>query len=245
MLNVLIIGANSAIAEATARIYANRGARLFLVARNSHKLADLTADLSVRGASAVGSCVLDVGDVASQAGALEQAKAFLSSIDVALIAHGTLPKQEACEASVDTALAEFWINASSTIALLTQLGNTFEAKGSGTIAVISSVAGDRGRASNYLYGAAKSAVSTFLSGMGQRLKSKGITILNIKPGFVDTPMTSEFKKGPLWAKPDAVAKGIVRAIDTKKAVVYLPGFWRLIMLVIRHIPETVFRRIRL
>jgi short-subunit dehydrogenase len=115
----------------------------------------------------------------------------------------------------------------------------------GSIAVISSVAGDRGRASNYLYGAAKAAVSAFLSGLRQRLHGDGVNVLTIKPGFVDTPMTRDFKKGPLWAKPGAVARGIVQAIDKRKAIAYLPWFWWGIMLIIKHVPEFVFRRVKL
>ena len=245
MLKVLIIGATSAIAEATARRYAQRGARVFLVARNTTRLADLAADLRVRGAAEVGHAVLDVNDLAAHAGVLDHAWQWLDGINVALIAHGTLPDQAACETSVQTALAEFATNASSTIALMTALAPRLEAQRQGVLAVISSVAGDRGRQSNYLYGAAKAAVSTFASGLRQRLAKAGVYVLTIKPGFVDTPMTREFRKGVLWTTPDAVAKGIVRAADRGRSVVYLPGFWLPIMLIIRHIPEFVFKRLKL
>jgi decaprenylphospho-beta-D-erythro-pentofuranosid-2-ulose 2-reductase len=245
MQKVLIIGAASAIAEATARVYASRGAKLFLVARNGQRLQDLAADLKVRGASDVASATLDVNNTAQHASVLEQAWAFLQSPDVVLLAHGTLPSQPACEASEETALAEFATNATSTLALLTPIANRMEAQQQGTIAVISSVAGDRGRASNYLYGSAKAAVSAFLSGLRQRLNNKGVNVLTIKPGFVDTPMTRDFKKGALWAKPESVARGIVRAVDRRKAVVYLPWFWSIIMLIIKHVPEFVFKRIKL
>jgi short-subunit dehydrogenase len=96
-----------------------------------------------------------------------------------------------------------------------------------------------------LYGAAKAAVSTFLSGLRQRLGKSGVNVLTIKPGFVDTPMTRDFKKGALWAKPEQVAEGIVKAIDRKRAVAYLPSFWLLIMTIIRVIPEFIFKRINL
>jgi short-subunit dehydrogenase len=131
------------------------------------------------------------------------------------------------------------------IALATVLANRFEAQRSGSIAVISSVAGDRGRQSNYVYGAAKGAVTLLLQGLRNRLSKSGVQVLTIKPGFVDTPMTAEFKKGALWAKPDDIAHGIVSAIDRRRDVVYLPGFWRLIMLIIRHIPEPIFKRMSL
>lgn len=245
MQKVIIIGAASAIAEATARIYASRGARLFLVARNAQKLADMGADLKVRGAESVETAMLDVNRTDAHTGVLDHAWTFLGTPDVALIAHGTLPDQQACEASVQIALAEFATNATSTIALLTDVAHRMQAARQGSIAVISSVAGDRGRASNYLYGAAKAAVSTFLSGLRQRLNGDGVNVLTIKPGFVDTPMTRDFKKGALWARPDAVARGIVKAIDQHKAVAYLPWFWWGIMLIIRNVPEFVFRKIKL
>lgn len=245
MQRILIIGATSAIAEATARVYAERGARLHLVARTPERLDAVADDLRIRGASDVGRSRLDINDIERHAEVLDEAWATLGHVDVVLIAHGTLPDQKACEASATVALAEFATNATSTIALLTLLANRMETAGRGSIAVISSVAGDRGRSSNYLYGAAKSAVSTFMSGLRQRLFKRGIHVLTIKPGFVDTPMTRDFKKGALWAKPDAIAAGIVRSVDKGHAVAYLPGFWLLIMTVIRCIPESLFKRISL
>jgi decaprenylphospho-beta-D-erythro-pentofuranosid-2-ulose 2-reductase len=245
MLRVLIIGATSAIAEATARCYAARGARIFLVARDTTRLIDIAEDLRIRGAANVDHAMLDVNNQPAHAGVLEQAWQKLGGIDVALIAHGTLPDQSACESSVETALAEFATNGTSTIALLTALAPGMEAQGRGVLAIISSVAGDRGRQSNYLYGAAKAAVSTFASGLRQRLAKAGVSVVTIKPGFVDTPMTRNFRKGALWAKPDAVARGIVRAADRGSSVVYLPWFWLPIMLVIKHIPEFIFKRIKL
>jgi short-subunit dehydrogenase len=126
------------------------------------------------------------------------------------------------------------------------LSNRFEAQGSGVIAIISSVAGDRGRQSNYVYGSAKAAVSAFASGLRQRLYPKGVRVVTVKPGFVDTPMTAAIKrKGALWATPDRVARDIVRAMDRGTPVIYTPWFWRIIMFVIRSVPETVFRRLRL
>lgn len=245
MDRVLIIGATSAIAEATARRYARNGARFFLVARNGQRLIAIAEDLKVRGAHDADTYVLDVNDVESHAAMLDRAWTALGGVDVTLIAHGTLPDQAACESSVSTALAEFTTNATSTIALLTATAIRMEADNQGTLAVISSVAGDRGKASNYLYGAAKAAVSTFASGLGQRLNKSGVNVLNIKPGFVDTPMTANFRKGLLWASADSVSASIVRAISRRKGVTYCPGFWRLIMFVITSIPEAIFRRIRL
>lgn len=245
MQKVVIIGATSAIAEATARLYAARGAQLFLVARQAPRLQDIAADLRVRGAKDVFHASLDVNDLQDHAQVIALAWDSLGHVDVLLIAHGTLPDQALCEASVELALKEFSTNGTSTIALLTAIAPRFEAQRKGIIAVISSPAGDRGRQSNYLYGSAKAAVTAFASGLRQRLSKMGVHVLTIKPGFVDTPMTRDFKKGALWAKPEVVARGIVRAADQGRSAVYLPWFWMPIMLIIRHIPEFIFKRIKL
>lgn len=245
MRKTLIIGATSAIAEATARILAGHGDSLYLVARNQARLASIAADLSVRGSPRVGSEVLDANDVAGHEAMLERAAAFLGGYDTVLIAHGTLSDQKACETSVELTLQEINTNALSVVALLTRVANHLAQQRSGTIAVISSVAGDRGRGSNYVYGSAKALVTAFLSGLRQRLGKVGVGVVTIKPGFVDTPMTAAFPKGPLWARPESVAQGIVKAIDRRSGTVYLPGFWWPIMFVIRAIPERVFLRLSL
>jgi len=169
----------------------------------------------------------------------------MAGLDVVLIAHGTLPDQSACEADIATALAEIELNAVATTSIALHAANHLEALGGGTLAVITSVAGVRGRASNYVYGSAKAQVSALLSGLRQRLAKKGVAVVDIRPGFVDTPMTASFPKGALWAQPAKVARDIVRAIDRGTPVAYTPWFWRWIMLVIRHIPQSVFNRIKL
>ena len=170
----------------------------------------------------------------------------MGGIDIALLAHGTLSDQAACQQSVATTLAAIHTNALSVISLATLLANLFEARGQGVLVAIGSVAGDRGRQSNYVYGAAKGMVGLFLQGLRNRLSGQGIQVITVKPGFVDTPMTAAFeKKGLLWAQPDQIAKGIVAAVEHRRDVVYLPWFWRWIMAVIRHIPEGVFKRMKL
>lgn len=245
MRKVLIIGATSAIAEATARVLAEHGDALYLVARNEARLAAVAADLSVRGSPRVGTEALDANDFAAHEAMLERAESFLAGCDTVLVAHGTLSDQRACEASVELTLREISTNALSVVALLTRIANRFAQRRAGTIAVISSVAGDRGRGSNYVYGSAKALVTAFLSGLRQRLGKCGVNVVTIKPGFVDTPMTAAFAKGPLWARPERIAKGIVRSLDQRGGTVYLPGFWRPIMLVIRAIPESLFLRLSL
>jgi decaprenylphospho-beta-D-erythro-pentofuranosid-2-ulose 2-reductase len=244
--NILIFGATSAIAEAVARLYAAQGAQLFLVARNAEKLNVVASDLLARGASDVKTFVMDANDMARLPEMLDAAWSGPSRIDAALIAHGTLPDQALCETDIDYAVREFRTNAESVIACLTGLANRFEEQGSGVIAVIGSVAGDRGRASNYLYGAAKAAVDTFASGLRGRLYKHGVHVLTIKPGFVDTPMTKGLPLPQALVVPaEKVAADIVRAIEKKWDVLYTPWFWRFIMLIILHIPNVVFKRMKL
>lgn len=243
--NILIIGATSAIARATARIYAQQGNHLFLVARNELQLERNGADLQVRGAASIHTETLDFNRFDQHQPMIDKAFAALGRIDIVLIAHGTLPDQNECAANVEQTLEELNTNAISVISLLTLLANRMEQQRFGTIAVISSVAGDRGRQSNYVYGAAKGMVTIFMQGLRNRLFKSGVQILTIKPGFVDTPMTKEFKKGLLWASPEVIAKGIIKGINKRKNEVYLPGFWFLIMWIIRSIPESIFKRLSL
>lgn len=242
MRKVLIIGATSAIAEETARLFAKDRERLFLVGRNESKMISLSRDLALRGAEQVDYAVLDLIQTDCHPDVIEKALQSMGGLDTVLIAHGSLPDQNACQVSVEMTLKEIGINFLSVISFLTLLGNFFEKQGSGTIAVISSVAGDRGRMSNYVYGCSKAALDAFLSGLRGRLYRSGVQVITIKPGFVDTPMTVTFKKGFLWASAESVGKGVYRAIQKRQPVVYLPGFWRMIMFVIRSIPERFFER---
>lgn len=244
MKKILVIGATSAIAEHCAQIWAGRGDVLYLVARNDERLQTITTDLKVRGAAQTHTFCVDLNDMDSHAAMLDAAYAALGGIDVVLIAHGTLSNQKRCEQSIAETLAEIQTNALSTISLLTLIANRFEVKQAGTIAVISSVAGDRGRASNYVYGSAKAMVTAFTSGLRQRLYKSNVAVVTIKPGFVDTPMTADFKKGFLWAKPAAVAAKIVKGIDQRKAEMYVPTFWWVVMVLIKAIPQFLFNRIQ-
>lgn len=246
MKKILIIGATSAIANACARTWAAQGSEFFLVARSNEKLEQITADLTARGAKRVITYLMDATDVTAHVAMLKDCVDELLQIDLTLIAHGTLPEQSACEQDVEMALKELNNNGISVIALLTLLANHFEIQRYGTLAVISSVAGDRGRPSNYLYGTAKAAVSTFCEGLRARLFKVGVHVMTIKPGFVDTPMTKGLPlPGPLVASAETVAQLIVNGIDKKKDTIYVPGFWKLIMLIIKSIPSFIFKRINL
>jgi len=243
--NFLILGATSAIAQATARIYSGKRASFYLVARNSEKLAAVAADLRVRGAAKVVTHTCDLDDIEQHAGLLADVWQQFERLDVALLAHGVLGDQAEAEKDFAATEAILQTNFLSAVSLITRLANAFERQKKGTIAVISSVAGDRGRKSNYVYGTSKAGITVFLQGVRNRLDRQGVQVLTIKPGFVATPMTAHIKQGFLFATPHKVASGIVRAIQSRKDVVYLPWFWRPIMLIIRSIPETVFKRLEL
>ena len=245
MKKILIIGATSAIAEATARLWAAQGHSLHLMGRSAERLGGMAADLKVRGAESTRFAMLDMNDFAKHAAVLDAAIDALGGIDIVLIAHGTLGDQKACEQDFAATLQELNTNAISVISLLTHLANRFEAQRHGSIVVISSVAGDRGRQSNYVYGTGKGAVTIFMQGLRQRLHKSGVQVLTIKPGFVDTPMTAEFKKGLLWAKPEAIARSICAGVEKKRDVVYAPWFWRGVMGLIRMMPERVFKKLNL
>ena len=245
MKKILIVGATSTIAENVARIWAKAGCSLFLVARSQENLDVISKDLIVRGAISVDQFCMDLTQFDQQYAMVNKAYGFLGEIDVALIAHGNLSNQAECESSPQLTLQEISINALSVISLLTLLAKRFEERKSGMIAVISSVAGDRGRQSNYVYGSAKAMVSAFTSGLRQRLAKSNVRVLTIKPGFVDTPMTKDFTKGPLWAKPKTVAIQIVQACNSKGGILYTPRFWLIIMAFIKLIPEAVFMKLKL
>jgi decaprenylphospho-beta-D-erythro-pentofuranosid-2-ulose 2-reductase len=241
---VLVVGATSAMAAEAARIYAAHGARLFLTGRNSQRLEAVAEDLRVRGA-AVETAVLDATDRRRCEEVVEAAWTSFGGLDVALVAHGVLPNQARCQVSVADAVDAMEVNFLSTVALLTPLANRFEAARAGCIAVITSVAGDRGRQSNYVYGAAKGGLDRFLQGLRNRLFHAGVAVVTLKPGFVDTPMTAGLKQGPLFASARRAGRAIHRAIERRRDVAYIPWFWRPIMAIIRALPEAVFKRLRL
>ena len=246
MTQIIILGATSAIAQSVARIYAESGARFFLVARDAARLDAVADDLRVRGAAEVQCLAADLSEHDRHPEIIAAAFDAYSGLDTVLVAHGVLPDQAKCQESVDATMASMDINFLSVVSLLTPIANRFEENKRGTIAVISSVAGDRGRQSNYVYGAAKSGLDAFLQGLRNRLSKADVHVVTIKPGFVDTPMTAHIpERGALWAQPEDVAKGIVNAIEKQKDVVYLPRFWSLIMLIIRSIPERIFKKMNL
>lgn len=245
MQNVLIVGATSAMAIATARQLAPRGVSFYLLARDEQHLDACAEDLRVRGAARVTTAAFDAEAFATHESGITNAFETLGSVDLALVCHGNLPDQAACAADFATTLSAIQINGTSAISVMTHIANQMEQQGSGCIAAITSVAGDRGRQSNYVYGAAKSMVSTFLQGLRNRLYAKGVHVIDIRPGFVDTPMTADYEKNFLWAQPERIAADILKAVQRKRHTVYTPWIWRYIMLLIRFIPDPIFRRLNL
>ena len=242
---ILVLGATSGIAEATCRIWASQGASLFLVARNAEKLAAVAADLRTRGASYVDTAVADLDDTDQHPTLLAHAINSLTGLDVAYLAHGILGDQARAEQDFNTAAQILHTNFMAPVSLLTWLANFCVQRHAGTLAVISSVAGDRGRKSNYVYGSSKAGLSAFLGGLRNRVDREGVTVLSIKPGPVKTAMTAGMKGSEKFAEVDSVAKSIVSAIDAKKDNLYVPFQWQPIMFVIRNIPERVFKKLNL
>ncbi len=243
-MNVLVIGATSAIAKAVSRLYAGRGERLFLIARDKQRLKEMAEDLTVRGADSVSTSTLDLLQHDQHSKAIETAVSFLGSIDVALVCHGVLPDQERSEEDFAAAAEALDVNGLSVISLVTELATTMKQQGNGKIAVITSVAGDRGRQPNFVYGAAKAMVSTYLQGLRGKLLSHGVEVIDIRPGLVDSPMTAHLDKSVLFSSPETVASKIVKSIDRNRHTVYAPGYWRFIMLIVGSIPEVIFKRLK-
>jgi decaprenylphospho-beta-D-erythro-pentofuranosid-2-ulose 2-reductase len=242
---VVILGATSGIAEAAARIWAARGARFALVARNHEKLSAVAADLKARGAALTETIVADCAD-ADVPETLKRIVEALGGIDIVLLAYALPGDQQACERTPEATAEVLRTNFTSAATWCLAAASILEAQGSGALVVIGSVAGDRGRRSNYVYGASKAGLGALVEGIAHRLARSGARAVLIKPGFVDTPMTAAIAtKGLLWAKPEAVASTIVAAAERGPPVVYAPWFWRGIMLIVRNTPPFVFHKTNL
>lgn len=246
-MNVLIVGATSAIAQAIAREFARREhARYFLLGRDAGKLAAVAADLRVRGAAQAELWAVELTDPETALAACARAETALAGpVDLVLIAHGALTDE--CRAAAEPAYAaeQMRLNLLSPVWFANAAAAYFRAgKRGGGIALITSVAGERGRASNFFYGASKAALSVFLSGLRASLWRDGVAVTELRPGFIDTPMTAHVRKGPLFCSAERAGELCAAAIRARRAVAYIPGFWRWIMLLVRAIPERVFVRLK-
>jgi len=243
MMNVAVIGATSGIAEAVARRFAKEGARLFLAARNPAKLRAVADDLRVRGAVEIFVHQIDFADFEAHDGLIAAARERMPTVDVVLIAYGTLPDQKAIDRDPPAQVAAFTLNATSFISIASRFANLLEDQKGGTLAVIGSVAGDRGRRSNYVYGSAKAAVHAWCDGVRGRLERAGAAVVVIKPGWIDTAMTAHLRKGPLFMSAEAAGAAIHAAIIRRERVAYIPSWWRAISFVLKMMPSSILARL--
>lgn len=244
-LTYAVFGATSGIVRAVVAELAKRGATLILAGRNLPEVERVAADARLRYGVQTAAVAFDACDTAAHAAVFASVVERAGRLDGVLVAFGTLTDQKQAERDAAAAEAMIASNYTGVVSIVTHAANYFETQGRGVIGVISSVAGDRGRQSNYVYGSAKAGVTVFCQGLRQRLCKKGVRVVTIKPGMVDTPMTYGMKLPPIVAKPERVARDIVRALERADGDVYTPFFWRFIMLAIRLVPEPVFKRLSL
>lgn len=246
MEKIVVLGATSGIALEVQRQLACRGLQLLLVARSPQRLTELKTDLLLRGASEVSTIAADLASVQQHAGVFEFARRNMPDFDTVLLAYGSMHDQKDSEVSVDILLEELHANFVSATAILALFAADLERRSTGCLAAITSVAGDRGRRSNYVYGSAKGALSLFLQGLRSRLHPAGVHVITIKPGPVQTPMTDSLPNNARFADPEQVARDIVRALEHRSPdVLYTPKIWRYVMTGVRQIPETIFKRLSL
>jgi decaprenylphospho-beta-D-erythro-pentofuranosid-2-ulose 2-reductase len=244
MKRIIILGATSGIALEVQRQLARRGCELLLVARSAPRLAEVQADLLVRGAARVLTYTADLSSVAQHQGVFEFASRELADFDTVFLAYGSMHDQKAAATSIPVLLQELQVNFVSAAAILTLFAADLERRRTGCIAAISSVAGDRGRRPNYVYGAAKGGLSLFLQGLRSRLYPAGVRVLTIKPGQVRTSMTDYLPNSRHLADPREVARDIIRGLEGRSPdILYTPRVWRYIMTAVQLIPEGIFKRL--
>ncbi len=244
MNKIVVLGATSGIALVADRQLARQGCELLLVARSPERLAALQTDLVARGARQVLTYSADLASIPQHAAVFDFVRRTFPGFDTVFLAYGSMHDQKDSEASVETLLAELQVNYVSAAAILTLFAADLERRRTGCLAAITSVAGDRGRRSNYVYGSAKGALSLFLQGLRSRLHPAGVRVITIKPGPVRTPMTDRLPNSARFADPERVARDIVRALERRSPdVLYTPRIWRCIMAAVRHIPETICKRL--
>lgn len=246
---LVVLGATSSVAHAYLRLVAAEGAfsRFILVARNAGKLQTVSDDIKARSGGDVHALDADLGDPKGVEGALARILDVAPSIDECLLAYGALGEQETLQADMDELRSLLDTNFVSAAVWMESMAKQFETQGHGHLVVIGSVAGDRGRQSNYIYGSTKAGLERISEGMAHRLAAnKDISVTLVKPGFIDTPMTAHIEKsGPLWAKPEQVAAQIRKAVRKKRVRIYTPWFWRFILLIVRALPIPIFHKTKM
>ena len=243
---IVILGATSGIALEVQGQLARRRCQFLLVARSPQRLAALQADLLIRGASQVLTYSADLSSIPQHNGILEFAFREFPDFDTVFLAYGSMHRQKESESSIEVLLEELQVDFVSAAAILTLFAAELERRREGCIAAITSVAGDRGRRSNYVYGSAKGGLSLFLQGLRSRLHPAGVSVITIKPGPVETPMTDGLPNAAQFANPQQVAHDIVASLERRSPdVLYTPRIWRYIMTAVKLVPESIFKRLPL
>ena len=244
-MKVAFVGATRGMGRALARALAERGDALFLLGRDAAEMGRSARDLEARSPRVpVGHAPLDLGRPAGFAEALDAADRALGGLDALVVTGGAFGRQEELAADPARLAALLEVNFTGTVLLCHLAATRLAAKGGGLICAFSSVAGDRARRGNYLYGASKAGLSVFLDGLDLAYRERGVRVVCVKPGFVRTAMTAGLPVPPFAGEPEAVAAAVVRAMDRGRHQVYAPGIWRWIMLVIRALPRAVLRRVQ-
>ncbi|WP_088242467.1 SDR family oxidoreductase [Calothrix rhizosoleniae] len=242
---VLVIGATSSIARALAHQMAQQGAALHLAARDGLEVERVAKDIAIRYQAPISWSSFEALDYDTHAELLQKALDYLGRLDGVVVSLGELGDQQKAQVNFDHTQNIINSNYTGVASILTHVANYLEQQGQGFMIGISSVAGDRGRQSNYVYGSAKGALSLFLQGLRNRLTKSGVHVMTVNPGFVDTKMTFGKSGMFLVASPQQVAAAVMIALQKKKNIVYIPWFWFWIMLIIRSIPEQLFKHLKL
>jgi len=245
MKKVAVVGATKGMGRSISRLLAARGDALFLLGRDEVELARSATDLSVRSpnGTVVAHAPLDLADPTTFGPGLDAAEAALGGLDVVILTAAMFAQQDTLEADAELTRRLLDVNFTNTIVLCEAIRRRMLAQGQGTLCVFSSVAGDRGRKPVGIYGASKAGLSHYLESLDHKYRAQGLVTICVKPGFVKTGMTAGLKPPPFAGEPDAVAKQVVGAIDRGTPLVYAPGIWRLVMLVIQHLPRAVMRKV--
>lgn len=244
-MSLLVLGANSLIAQAAAAKFAEAGHEIIFAGRNIDDIKKLANDFNIRYKTACTSEHFDALDYQSHKKFLEDVLAKNSALDYVLIAFGYLGAQEKSQIDFEEAHRTIDTNYTGVVSICELIAAEFESRKKGNIAVISSVAGDRGRQSNYMYGSAKAGLTAYLSGLRSRMFKSGVNVLTIKPGFVDTPMTYGMPLPKLLtASPQKVGGDIYKAMIKRKSIKYTPFYWKWIMAVVKSVPEFIFKKLK-
>ena len=243
---VVFFGATSEVAQQVIRLHAEKGDRLRLIARNKERLDAVAQDAATRGAEIIETVCSDLGDIEEIGTLTHSLTEACNEATIWYFFQGVLPNQKESEGDWQIVQDAIDTNFTGIAKSLHYIANHIEQHSGGTVVVITSVAGLRGRQSNYIYGTSKGSLNIYLQGLRNRLYKSNGHVLTVMPGFIKTGMTDGFDRdGPLWATPEQVANDIYRSMQRRRNICYTPWFWRYIMLIIQHIPEFVFKRLKL